>query len=69
MCLVRVNILYTAMRTHATYGNRLEITLPLYYVYMHLQTPGCEIYVYKKSTHTDNCTQLYAIDQHITGLL
>ena len=28
MCLVRVNMLYTAMHTHATYGNRLQITLP-----------------------------------------
>jgi hypothetical protein len=28
MCFVRVNILYTAMHTHATYGNRLQIALP-----------------------------------------
>jgi len=57
------------MHIRATYGNSLQVTLPWYYVYMHLQTPGSDIYVYKKSMHTDNCTQVYTIDQHRIGLL
>jgi hypothetical protein len=46
----------------------LQITLPWYYVYVHLQTPVCDIYVYKKSTHTDNSTQHYTTDQRRIGL-
>ena len=53
MCFVRVNILYTAVHTYAARGNRLQIMLPGPFVYMHIQTPVCDIYVYKKSTYSD----------------